>query len=30
MAIDGRKINIILKDDQSKPDLAKIGAGRGL
>jgi branched-chain amino acid transport system substrate-binding protein len=23
MAIDGRKINIILKDDQSKPDLAK-------
>ena len=23
MQIDGRKINIILKDDQSKPDLAK-------
>ena len=23
MEIDGRKINIILKDDQSKPDLAK-------
>jgi branched-chain amino acid transport system substrate-binding protein len=23
MAVDGRKINIILKDDQSKPDLAK-------
>jgi len=23
MAIDGRKINIILKDDQAKPDLAK-------
>jgi len=28
MTVDGRKINIILKDDQSKPDLAKAPSPR--
>ena len=30
MAVDGRKIVVITKDDQAKPDVAKSRAGRGL
>ena len=30
MTVDGRKIVIIIKDDQSKPDLAKAAARRSL
>ena len=30
MTIDGRKIVLITKDDQTKPDVAKTAAGRSL